>query len=49
MKILRIDNQNACEPMKFKSKKHLRKYLIDFHLQDYHKDNKEDWKDIKLM
>ena len=49
MKILRIDNQNACEPMKFKSKKHLRKYLIDFHLQDYHKDNKEDWKNIKLI
>ena len=49
MKITRIDLQGACEPMEFKSKKALREYLIDFHLQDYHKDNKEDWKDIKLI
>ena len=49
MTITRIDLQGACEPMQFKSKKKLKEYLIDFHLQDYHKDNKEDWKDIKLI
>jgi len=49
MTITRIDLQGACEPMQFKSKKKLKEYLVDFHLQDYHKDNKEDWKDIKLI
>ncbi len=49
MTITRIDLQGACEPMQFKSKKKLKEYLIDFHLQDYHKNNKEDWKDIKLI
>ena len=49
MTITRIDLQGACEPMDFKSKKHLKKYLIDFHLQDYHEDNLEDLEDIELI
>jgi hypothetical protein len=37
MKVVRIDLQGACEPMEFESKKALKEYLIDFHLQDYTK------------
>ena len=49
MKITRIDLQGACEPMEFKSKKELRKYLIDFHLQDYHEEDEFGVEDIKLI
>jgi hypothetical protein len=38
MKVVRIDLQGACEPMEFESKKALKEYLIDFHLQDYHEE-----------
>jgi hypothetical protein len=34
MKVVRIDLQGACEPMEFESKKALKEYLIDFHLQE---------------
>ena len=49
MKVIRIDLQGACEPMKFKSKKSLKEYLIDFHLQDYHKEDEYGVEDIKLI
>ena len=49
MKIIRIDLQGACEFMEFKSKKSLKEYLIDFHLQDYHKKDEYGVEDIKLI
>ena len=49
MKVVRIDLQGACEPMEFKSKKALREYLIDFHLQDYHEDDDFGAEDIALI
>jgi hypothetical protein len=49
MKVVRIDLQGACEPMEFESKKALREYLIDFHLQDYHEEDEYGVEDIKLI
>jgi len=49
VKIVRIDLQGACEPMEFKSKKALKEYLIDFHLQDYHEEDEYGVEDIKLI
>ena len=49
MKVVRIDLQGACEPMEFESKKALKEYLIDFHLQDYHEEDEYGVEDIKLI
>jgi hypothetical protein len=49
MKVVRIDLQGACEPMEFESKKALKEYLIDFHLQDYHEEDEFGVEDIKLI
>ena len=49
MKVVRIDLQGTCEPMEFESKKALREYLIDFHLQDYHEEDEVGVEDINLI
>ena len=49
MKVLRIDNQNCCEPIVFDNLEQLRKQLIDFHSIDYddHFSEGEEYKSIK--
>lgn len=49
MKVLRIDNQNCCDPRVFDNLEQLKEQLIDFHSIDYddHFDEDEEYKPIK--